>query len=660
MLVICLTSRLVAQSPTSDSPVKPVGVVVASDFPMAPADTSVDAEVLFDVGEVRFETDLLGFQMVFTRHRRMRILKASGTGHGNWQLTLKATTGSTNETLETMQGFTHNLVNGAVETETVRLDDVLTDTFNDKFTTKKLSLPAVRAGSIIEFAYKVRTPFLVSYNPRPWLFQEGIPVRWSEYRLTIPGHLRYKSLFSGRLRFAVEENRPATVQLSLKEPPASAIAYRFAVANAPAFPVEPFVPALLEHVSRLEFELASVNGPTGVLKDFSITWGALDKSLLEFPWFGGQLRKTAFLRDLAASIRSKHPIDELARLTAAYEYVRTTIKWNGRDALGSENIKQVLDNRQGDAADINLLLIGLLRELDIAADPVVLSTRSHGKLAEKEAMLQHLNYVVAQVTVQNKTLFLDATDPYVAPGMLPFRCLNQVGRSIPTKQPGQFVSLRPNALNEEHLTGTFTLDGDGNAKGHLIHRASGYAGWPIRSGVLRDGKPKFISTLATGHPAWQLLQTDILNADHPDSVVVLNHTILCRDIYSEQGDRLFLQPLLTEGLTINPFRETKRRYPIDFGVGSKQEYAFTITLPTGYVVEHIPEPLSLTLPDEGGRFDYQISQANNTLIIKSLLSLPKPIYPREEYLELRDFFVQAIAKHAERIVLKRAELTKKK
>lgn len=48
----------------------------------------------------------------------------------------------------------------------------------------------------------------------------------------------------------------------------------------------------------------------------------------------------------------------------------------------SNSLRQAWDKKTGNAADINMMLVLLLRELELDSDPVILSTRNFGKVFE--------------------------------------------------------------------------------------------------------------------------------------------------------------------------------------------------------------------------------------------------------------------------------------
>ncbi|MCR5887085.1 hypothetical protein LRS06_04695 [Hymenobacter sp. J193] len=103
----------------------------------------------------------------------------------------------------------------------------------------------------------------------------------------------------------------------------------------------------------------------------------------------------------------------------------------------------------------------------------------------------------------------------------------------------------------------------------------------------------------------------------------------------------------------NPFRLADRRFPVDFGAGHDETLMLTFTLPEGYEVEELPKNAAVALPDNGGRFQYLINPTPGGLQVVSRISFTKAAYSAEEYANLREFYSLIVAKHAERIVLKK-------
>lgn len=119
--------------------------------------------------------------------------------------------------------------------------------------------------------------------------------------------------------------------------------------------------------------------------------------------------------------------------------------------------------------------------------------------------------------------------------------------------------------------------------------------------------------------------------------------------------------MLTEAHGENPFKEAERLYPVDFGTQIEETFTATYTLPEGFQVEEMPKPVSMVLPDNGGRFLYQLAVTNgNQLQVVSRIILRKTRYLAGEYGPLRELFSRIAAKHAEQVVLKRGTVAEKK
>ena len=659
--LFCPTAGL-AQKAADPAPTIKFGKITPSQFTNPIVDSTAEAIVLYDYGDVTFDNNAGEIWMNSNYHVRIQIRKKSAYDRATIQLSARRGRTGQHEMVLDFDGYTYNLVDGNVSIDPLTRAGHFTEKASDQVWLEKYTLPNVREGSIIDYRYTVRTPFSINYNPRTWRFQQDIPVNWSEYRIAIPNYFYYKILQTGYLGLAINDQKSTTADIFPGQPTASASAYRFAMKDIPAFRDEAYITTADDYTSKIEFELASyqVPGATGLLrKDIAVGWDAMDRTLLDDANFGGQIKRAGFLRETAKSLLSQYP-DTLGRVKAAYDYVRQTIKWNEQAALWSTSIKKVFEDKKGDAADINLMLIALLREMDIEANPVILSTRSHGRVNEAYALLKKFNYVVAQVSVDGKDMLLDATDPYLVPGMLPLHCLNGTGRLVHPTKP-RFISLAPTDRDAEVHTGKFTLTDDGEVTGTLMHSHGGYSAWSSRKQFALDGKKKFLEGIQKKRPAWQIEKADFSGSDLKNSAFNEEYTITIPEACGRAGDRLYLRPMLTEAHGSNPFKETERLYPVDFGVSIDETFMATYKLPNGFQVEELPKTVSMVLPEEGGRFLYQATVTNeNQLQVVSRILLRRPMYFAGEYGPLRELFSRIVAKHAEQVVLKRGTVAEKK
>jgi hypothetical protein len=117
---------------------------------------------------------------------------------------------------------------------------------------------------------------------------------------------------------------------------------------------------------------------------------------------------------------------------------------------------------------------------------------------------------------------------------------------------------------------------------------------------------------------------------------------------------LYLNPLSYFGVQRNPFQHENRNYPVDMGMLQQDIIRVTLTLPPGYVAE-LPKPVSLALPNNGGRYMYSATSTNPTTVqLVSRLTFDKPVYSAVEYGALRELYRLLLAKQAEAIIIKKA------
>lgn len=659
-VVLCASYTITTLAQKAADPAPPIklGKISTDQFATFSTDSTAEAVVLYDFGDVSINVTGNDLWLDFIHHVRIQIRKKSAYDRAIVQIPTRRGTGSLHEFVRDIEGYTYNLANGQVTTDKLTKTGYFTEKASDQFSIEKFTLPNVREGSIIEYKYTLRTPFSVNYNPRTWRFQQDIPVNWSEYRITIPDYFYYKMLFGGYLELAVNEKQSQSVNLIPGYPGAPATAYRFVVKDAPAFRDEAYITTEDDYLSKIDFELASYSLPDIANKNVSVSWEAMDRTLLDDANFGGQIKRSGFLQETVKTLLSQHT-DTLARVMAAYDFVRQNIKWNGQSSIWARTIKKVFDDKKGDAADINLMLIALLREMKIDAHPVILSTRSNGRIHEAYALLKKFNYVVAHVSIGGKDMLLDATDAYLKPGMLPLHCLNGTGRLVHPTQ-ARFVSLAPSERDIEVNNAVFTLNEEGDVSGQLTHLHNGYSAWSARKQFATDGKAKYLESVRKKRPNWQVDKAEFTGTAPVGDAFNAEYTLTIPDACTQAGDRLYFRPLLTEAHGDNPFKEPKRSYPVDFGIPIDETFSAIYKLPAGFQVEELPKPLAIALPENGGRFTYQVTVVNGDLQVVSRILLRKAMYFADEYPFLRELFSQIVAKHAEQVVLKRDTVADKK
>jgi len=670
--LLCGYRPAAAQKAAALKPPISFGDVSAADFGPNPtpiaADSAAEAEVLCDYGQSRIVGATEKFQVVFDRTTRIQILRKAGYDWATVRVPLYVHDDQ-REKLSNLKGFTYNMVGGKVEK--TKLDPgsgVFSEKIDKNHVLYSFTLPNVKEGSVVEFTYTVTSDFL--FNLQDWQFQHSIPTRWSEYRVTLPSFFRYKEITHGYLPFAAsdqawvpystgyrEEQRSsygsiATGPTQSASISAQALAQRWVLQNVPAFREEPFMAAAQDYVRSVHFELAGSDFTGHDFHDVSNTWEKIGSALLADEQFGVVLEQTSPLAAEAKLLRTRLP-DARARAEAVLQLVQQHVKYNGQERLyTSQPTRKTYEQHQGNSADVNLLLLQTLRAADVPAKPLLLSTRSHGRIVTDMPLLSQFNYTIAHVALPNGELLLDATEPLLPAGMLPERCLNEQGRLLNT--PGAWVPLKSDRNYLEYTKADFKLDDTGTLRGTMRQGYSGYAGLAMRRQVLGEGEAAYKTQLSRRWADWQLTSPPTLLELQDPSKAFAVELALTLPGPETPAALLYLPLMQAVGLNSNPFRHADRFFPVDFSTTRELTQVVTLALPAHYTVQEKPANLQLVLPGNAGKFLYHVSQTTpDRLEITSRLQLTKTTYSPTEYAALREFYSRAVAKHAEMLVLQR-------
>lgn len=642
------------------------GKIDKEDLEMSvyPEDSSAAAVVLADYGKAYFTLNNdKGFQLNLERITRIKILNKNGLDYANQQIVLYHRSQGKEE-VQSLKGVTYNLNGNKVEKTKLEKNQVFKEAYDDHFNIVKFTMPNVKEGSVIEIKYTKQTDFI--YNFITWEFQREIPVRWSELRARIPEYYHYKNFMAGflPLTIASSEDYKDSFIYSGKttgmgghvekhsgtvEPLGTS--YRWALENVPAIKEEAYITTIRDYIAKLEFELSYTNFPNQPMKYFSSSWEKLNEEFMKDSRFGQQLNRARYMESTLKSLISGAE-DEQEKIARIVHFFKKGFNYNGKQRVYPENsLRKVFEEREGNAAEINLLLTLMLQEAGFTANPVILSTRGNGRINPVIPLEKDFNYVVAHVRLDEGYMLLDATDPVLPVGILPFKCLNQQGRLI----SADYTTWVP-LLNRETIKNAsnaeFSLSEDGTFSGRLDLKYEGYAASTNRKRFNNNGQDKYLEEVY-GDKGWAINEYKIEDAEVVSNELNEHITLEIPGAVTVASDRMYFQPLLVNAEDKNPFKLEQRAFPVDFGCPVETLSMVKIKLPEGYVAEEVPEAMVITLPDKSGTFRYTISSMDNELVVVNSLKISKPVYLPEEYGALKKFYELVVAKHAEQVVLKK-------
>ena len=631
-----------------------------------PKDPSAVAAILFKKGNVTFEYDQnAGFFTVTEVKTRIKIYKKEGYEWANQEVNYYADS-NINEKVSISDAITYNVVDGKIEKTKLKSDGEFVEKISKYWSRKKITMPNVKEGSVLEFRYTIRSPRYGSLSD--WSFQTSIPVNYSEYNTYVPEYFTYnsnqKGFFSPKV---IVEKKTNSIMLTSKEREISRgvshstystdkIDYiethtAYLAENLPAIKEEAFVNNMDNYTSSVSYELSMTKFPNATLEYYSTDWESVTKTIYEYSDFGPELNKTGYFEDdiskLIAGINT--PIEQIATI---FNYVKTSVKWNDYTGYScNDGVKTAYKNKTGNVAEINLMLTAMLRFAGLNANPVLVSTRSNGiaHFPSRNAF----NYVIAAVETPEGLILLDATEIYSVPNVLPLRDLNWFGRLIRKDGTSSQVDLMPKTLSKEMVNMNIDLKTDGSVDGKTRIQLTNHQALGFRKSILVLDKDNYIEKLETSNNNIEISDYSRENDLDLSKPIVEKYSFKDNKSVEIINDKIYISPMLFLGAKENPFKQEVREYPIDFGYPTEEKFNINIKIPEGYVVESMPKGVSLTTGENIGLFKYIIANPEGSVQIVITTDINSAIVSADFYEVLKDFFQQMIDKQNEKIVLKK-------
>ena len=633
---------------------------------MYPLDSTADAAYLLKNKNIYYEYDGdSGWRLITETHERIKIYNKNGFKYATNQISLFGS-GGTNEKIDAFKAYTFNLKNNNVEKTKLSKKNIIKEKKNKNWTIQKSTMPNLKEQCIIEWKYRVSSPYWTSINEIN--LQEFIPIKKTEISVKIPEYMIFKKHSNGYLPIALTEIKKskqfnyqyrssnarkgeirAVTKMVKRSIDTYENIYNINQKNTIALKEEPYTNNINNYRSSIKFELGSTQFPSSILKYYSQTWEDVSKTIYKSPSFGKELNRNNYYKnDIKAIISSTQ--DPYKKTDLIFQFVKQKIKWNKHfGKYTNEGVKKAYKEGLGNSAEINLILTSMLRFAGLDANPVLVSTKNNG--IPLFPTREGYNYVISKVNFLNgKYILLDATEKYSYQNILPYRVLNWYGREIDENSISKEISLTPSGYAEKKYLLHVKLNESGTVEGILRKSLVNHAAMSYRQKNNVIKKEDLITSLEEGYNI-EIEDFKLIYKDNFSKPVTLSLKFSGEDFIEEINNKLYFSPLLFLTKKENPFKSKERNFPIDYRTPWKNTFSIAITIPENYNVESFPEDLAIGLPENMGVFKYKIAVIGSKIKLSSVLQINTSIVTPEYYTVLKDFYTQLLKKQSEKIVL---------
>lgn len=623
-------------------------------------DPQAAAVIIYDIGESKFIDDQTGYNILFTRSRKIKVLSKAGIKYSEVSIPFYQDNKGGIEEVSAIEAFSYNSnSNGTIEKNELNAGTIYTEKINNNWNVKKFALPDVRPGTVIEYRYTVKSPF--QFNLPGWEFQDRVPTVYSKYVVRMIPFYEYAFILQGISKF--------DQRTSIKDPTKRSfgaiaqvygqnvgsgvefydLVHTFVLKNIPAFKDESYITSVSDYIMKMDFQLSKVILPQGGTSEIMSTWPLMITELLKEDTFGKYMNscerqaKNVFQKEIQLTGKS-----DLEKCQIIINYVKSKYSWDGFNSkFTTKSAREFMNQKKGNPAEINLFMTALLNEAGIEASPVLISTRDNGKIRFEYPFLNFFNYVVVLVKVDNQVFLSDGADSYIQYNRIPPKCINEKGLII-SNAGEKWVTLDLRYNSADQRTFYISVDPESlSLKTSMTIQASEFDSYWYKKSFSNDTME--LKKYLTGKGFTRIDKISAINYDKNERPYIINFEGTAEAERLE--NRIIISPFLNFIPKINDLTQPTRSYPVDLTYSNTEIFKATINIPAGYKVISLPEKFK----SESDLADLNLEFKESGGIVEAEASyrFKKAVYPPEEYSRIKGIKDLIIKKFNEPLIFEK-------
>jgi len=642
------------------------GKVTVEDFKVESEDKTDEHDAVYILNKVT--VNFVDYQQYISIHQRIRIETEEGLDYATKHINLyNSTNGS--ETLISIKGATYSLVGNEVVRSELDEGTLFKEDLNDNYVSQSFTMPEVGIGSVIEYSYVIESPF-------PYIddinLQYSIPTINLDVTIQFPSYYTYNVVFNPRSSYRINfdpDDFKEGVSFSMINPDdsddfeesqkiqqlrVSNETIGFTQKNIPALLPEPFSGDLNKYRAKLIINIAAFDNQMGKVKEYGTSWEAVAKSIYDSEKFGDEIERSTrfFRRDLEEAMVGVS--DPKEKVDVALNFLKSKVKWNGDYGLFTkEGLKDAYKIGSGNVSDVNLLLVSMLRELGIEADPVLVSSTNND--IPIFPTREGFNYVIVQANYGGEKVLLDATEKFAGINLIPLRAANWKGRLIKEDGSSEWINLTNYTKSKETVLLTLKLDEDFQAVGKASKRLTNYMALDYRIKNINSTSDELEKYIQNDNAGLQIDEVSVTGLESVEDYVTLNYKVTYKNAFDKVGDKIYITPLLYESNEENIFKLNSRKLPLDLSYLIQAKTIVNIEIPAGYEIESMPESIKAVYNNDIGYYKYVTGYRNGLISTVATFNMEASVIQPGDYEAFKKFFEAIVSKDAEKIVLRRVE-----
>jgi transglutaminase-like putative cysteine protease len=648
ILILCIINR-----PASAQHIQEWGDVSNEQWEINSFENDENAHsiILFDVGESYVDKNI---EIIHKRHKRIKILNPDQSDYTEIKIPVYD-----DRSVQQLRNVSAQTINRGEDGEAVRIevdkDNIFTEN-SDNWEITSFTFPALEPGSIVEYEYEI-----IFSNPAAlpgWTFQHSSPTLHSEYRVLVPDFLEFSAYNYGYLPFEQTDDDNEHMNrmrryYNLAPSLASYTFFRTVLKDAPAIRDEPYVTSLDNYKNQVKYQLAGYTNNEGLYRSYMSTWDEIADELLDSYSFGKSITTRRSLRKSTEEIVDGID-DDMEKARTIYNYVAENVQWNNKYRLSTtDRADKILEDLSGNSSDKAILLISMLRSAGLQADPVIVSTRSNGKVDWNYPTPRSFNHTTVLLRIEDTIFLLDPIDEIIPFGVLNPSSINGSGLLM-GDESAQIVDITPDNLSSVRTASVLNLDNTGKLSVQLRSNYYGYDAIVHRYLAEQEDQQTYLEeNHLENAPGSEIEDFELLNLDDSSKPFTVNADIVNEQYATVAGDMIYINPFFKERISKNPFSNPDRNFPVEFNYGTNKQVKTTLIIPEGYEIVEIPENSSVQFSEKAG-FSFMHQVSGNTVQMLLVTVNNEIRVDTDRYEDLRNYYAFLTEFFNQQIVLRKS------
>ena len=424
-----------------------------------------------------------------------------------------------------------------------------------------------------------------------------------------------------------------------------------AFSNIPAYFPEEKMLNPDEYIGKIKLKLKYVaSDVSSFKKDY---WKFFSNYILKSKYIGQNIKSHRRMRLDLKTITNKQ-MDDYTKMITIYEFVKNKMTYNNFQTIFLLNeLKKPYEEEIGNLAEINFILLTMLKEAGLDAYSLISTTRKEADFDTFFPSFSHLKYPMVIVKIDNKNHILDASEKKRPANLLPGLCINRTGLVFVKDYLG-LLNLKTEAKYKITTFINLKLDKhSNNFIGNVGKIFSGYAALEERkiidSLVTNDFYKKEIEYKNNGIEVSNLI---IENYDNHYKSLKTTYDINLENYIMKIDSLIYIDPMIFFDINIIKFNSNSRKYPIDFLYPIEKIYSLKIQIPENYKIIETPQKNSIKLEDNSASFIFDVNIFNNFISVTSQFKINNIQFKPLQYYELKELYSIVQKTFKQQIILK--------